>query len=114
LNREYYWEALLDFVSKTERAEEFFEDFAESNPEEWSELESRYPVNSKYDELRFRIGEPPKRRRNRMGKSGGVPKDAKRRFTQDEWREHRKAKDKYLQEWYEEYRYAKKLADEGM
>lgn len=102
-------------MSRTDRAaDDFFQEASESDPEYWDKLEKQYPVNSEYDELRFRIGEPPKRRRNRVGKSGGVPKDKKRTFSPDEWREYRKAKDKYLKDWYEDYYYAKKLADEGM
>jgi len=99
---------------KRQTADDFFEAAADENPEYWGELEDRYPVNSKYDELRYRIGEPPKRKRDRDGLSGGVPKNKKRKFTQEEWKEYRKAKDKYLSDWYEDYYYAKKLADEAM
>jgi hypothetical protein len=36
------------------------------------------------------------------------------RFSDDDWEEQNKARQKYLKEWEEDLRYAKELADEGM
>lgn len=87
-------------------ADEFFEEVKKNDPDRWEEVEERYPVNSKYDEKRFRHGEPPGRRQARNGKSGGVPKDKKRKFTLDEWAEYRKAKKKYIDDWWIDNHYA--------
>jgi hypothetical protein len=97
-------------MSKTD---EFFKEQRLVDPDKWDEVADKYPVNSSYDEERFAIGEPPKRKRNRKGKSGGVPKNKKRQFSDDEWEEVRRARAKYYKEWEEDYRYAKELADEG-
>lgn len=36
------------------------------------------------------------------------------RFSDDDWEEQNRARQKYLKEWEEDLRYAKELADEGM
>jgi len=87
-------------------ADEFFEEVKKTDPNRWVEVEERYPTNSKYDEKRFRQGEPPGRRLARNGQSGGVPKDKKRKFTPDEWIEYRKAKKKYIDDWWVDHHYA--------
>lgn len=38
----------------------------------------------------------------------------RRRYTDDDWEEQNRARQKYLKEWEEDLRYAKELADEGM
>lgn len=97
-----------------DKADEFLEEQSERNPDYWELLAEMYTVNTPYDEDRFDYGEPPKRRRNREGKKGGVPKSKKRNFSDKEWAETQEAKRKYYREWEEDFRYAKELADDGM
>ena len=101
-------------VMSKSKAEDFFSEQAGIDPERWEEIQEKYPVNSKYDEERFAIGEPPKRKRNRRGKLGGVPKKNRRYFDDDEWESMRRARAHYYKEWEEDFKYAKELADEGM
>lgn len=101
------------------RTDAFFERAAKENPKRWKEVSKKYPVsNGKevyYDAaVDSMVEESEWNQRQRRGKSGGVPKDSKRRLSHEEWSDYRKSKQKYLQEWYDDLYYAKELADEGM
>ena len=98
----------------TSLADEFFDKQKRANKRRWDQVKEKFPVNSPYDEERFRLGEPPHRRRKRVGPAGGVPRAHRRKFTAEEWMEYRKAKKKYLDEWYQDLHFAKELSEQGM
>ena len=104
-------------------AEEFFSAQSKENPERWKEVSEKYPVTSDYardqiyiDPVDGLIDESPARRRKRNKNRHKVdyeqPKS--RRLSPDEWMEYRKAKKRYLEDYYEDYHYARELADQGM
>lgn len=81
-------------------AEEFLARKKAEDPERFRLLALLYPVQTAYRELRDRIGGPPRRGRR---KSGGVPREMKRTFTDEEWAEAVAAKQAGLREWRLDY-----------
>lgn len=83
--------------------EDFFLQKALEDPDHWEELAEQYPVNEE-DALPAR---------KRTGKTD-VPKEKRRKFNDEEWRDVQRNKKKYYDEFREDLKYAKELADEGM
>ena len=94
----------------TDLAAAFLVEAKARDPERYAELEQRYPLSSDYDDQRHKHGEPIKRRRKRLGPAGGVPREKRRRLTDDD----RQAWKAWLKEWQLDYAYAKVLADDGL
>lgn len=104
-------------------AEEFLSQQSKENPERWKEVSERYPVISDYkrnqiyhDPVDGLIDESPSRRRkrNRTRHQPDYDKPKTKRLSQDDWAEYRKAKKRYLEDYYDEVHYARELADQGM
>src|SRR5438105_2850757 len=95
----------------TDNADDFLEAARKADPKRYAELAERFPINTEDDETRFRIGEPPWRKRVRDGRRG-VSRD-KRRYTDAEWAEMKTARRRGLREWEVDYAFAKELADES-
>lgn len=75
---------------KHDDADAFFEHVRLTDPKRFAEVASRYPVESMYDRLRAKLGEPLSRSRKRrqedgMGTGNYVPPEMRRQFTDDEW-----------------------------
>lgn len=98
-----------DCDEQTLTADAWFALEAQRNPVRFAEVAERYPVNSDADEYRFRIGEPPARKRRRDGKLGGPAR--KRRYSDEEWEAVREARRLGLREWELDYAFAKELAN---
>lgn len=97
-----------------EDADDFLKTASEVDPEKWAYLEEEFPVLSKHDYIRAKYGEPIGRRMRREGKKGGVPRNKRRKWDDDDWEEMREKRRQYYRDFAEEERYAKELADEGM
>lgn len=69
----------------SDSADRFLEEAKLRDPERYAELERRFPTESKEDRMRARLGEPITRDQQRRGKSGGVPKEHRRRYSDSEW-----------------------------
>lgn len=57
------------------------------DPIRYAELSKKYPIQSKHNQLRDKNGISPSVARRINGPSGGVPKNHKRKFTDEEWAE---------------------------
>lgn len=88
---------------KDVNAEDFFLSKALEDPEHWEELAEQYPITD-LDEIE------PKRKRERRAD----PKDKRHKFDDDDWQTVQRNKKKYYDEYRENLKYAKELADEGM
>lgn len=95
-------------------AEEFLEEAKMRDPEHYAELERRFPLETKYDRTRAFLGEPISRNRERRGKSGGVPPEQRRRYSDEEWPAVIAAYLAGVREHKEIERIAHELAAEGM
>ena len=103
---------MTDTDTAPQTAEEVFAQAERDDPQRYAELAARYPINSIYDDQRFRIGEPIDRKRRRDGKLGGPTH--KLRYSDEEWLEVQQARRLGLREWETDYAFAKELAQEGM
>lgn len=95
-------------------ADEFLKEARLRNPKRYAELERRFPIETKYDRARAFLGEPISRNRKRRGKSGGVPREHRRRYTDEEWPAVQAAMRAGKREHLEIERLAEELAAEGM
>ena len=95
-------------------ADAFLEEARLRDPERYAELERRYPVETKYDRTRAYLGEPISRNRARRGKSGGIPREHRRRYSDEEWPAVEAAMRRGKREHLEIERIAEELAAEGM
>lgn len=98
----------------SDAADLFLDEAKTRDPERYAELERRFPIESKYDRTRAFLGEPIKRNRKRRGKSGGVPAEHRRRYSDEEWPIAYAAFRNGVQEHLELERVAEELAAEGM
>lgn len=98
----------------SDAADEFLQEAKLRDPDRYAELEDRFPVESKYDRTRAYLGEPIIRNRKRRGKSGGIPKEHRRRYSDQEWPEVKAAHIAGVREHLELERIAEELASEGM
>ena len=57
------------------------------DPERYAEVCAKYPVQSVHNQKRDKNGISPSVARRINGPSGGVPRDHKRTFTNEEWAE---------------------------
>lgn len=57
------------------------------DPQRYAEVCKKYPVQSQHNQNRDRDGISPSVARRINGPSGGVPKEHKRKFTDQEWKE---------------------------
>ena len=81
---------------QSDDADEFLAEAKQRNPERYAELEKRFPIESQYDRLRHKLGEPLTRSRKRrendgLGSGRYVPLDMRRQFTDEEWTATKKA-----------------------
>lgn len=95
-------------------ADRFLEEARALDPERYAELERRFPIESKYDRTRVFLGEPISRNRKRRGKSGGVPAEHRRRYSDEEWPAAQAAFKDGVREHLEIERSAQELAAEGL
>jgi len=96
-------------------ADEFLAQKKLEDPEHYAELAKKYPIQSLYNQQRDRDGISPWVVRRINGPSGGVPKEHKRTFTDEEWAEMQLAKKLGLRELKLDYAHALRLveADQG-
>lgn len=95
-------------------ADRFLQEAKERDPERYAALEERFPIESKYDRTRAYLGEPISRNRKRRGKSGGIPKEHRRRYSDAEWPSVEAAYRSGVAEHAAIERIAEELAAEGM
>lgn len=98
---------MTDTANEPQTAEEFLDEARRRDPQRFAALAARYPINSDYDEQRFRLGESPWRKRNREGLKGAPPK---RRFSDEEWAIALAATQQGRREWELDYALAKEQA----
>lgn len=98
----------------SDAADRFLQEAKTRDPERYAELERRFPIESKYDRTRAYLGEPISRNRKRRGKSGGIPAEHRRRYSDEEWPTIKAAFRAGLREHLELERIAEELAAEGM
>lgn len=73
-------------------ADEFLARKKAEDPIRYAALAKKYPVQSKHNLLRDKNGISPSVARRLNGPSGGVPKEHKRKFTDEEWKEVQEAR----------------------
>jgi hypothetical protein len=73
-------------------ADQFLAQKKAEDPARYAELAKKYPVQSKHNQKRDRDGISPSVARRINGPSGGVPKEHKRKFTDEEWVEVQEAR----------------------
>ena len=66
-------------------AEIFLAQKKRQDPQRYAEVCKKYPVQSKHNQTRDKHGISPSVARRINGPSGGVPKNHKRTFTDEEW-----------------------------
>lgn len=69
----------------SDEADRFLEEAKQRDPERYAQLEQRFPMESKEDRMRARLGEPIARDQARRGKSGRVPNEHRRQYNNEEW-----------------------------
>lgn len=68
-------------------ADEFLALKKKEDPVRYAEVCKKYPVQSQHNQNRDRNGISPSVARRINGPSGGVPREHKRKFTDQEWKE---------------------------
>jgi hypothetical protein len=81
------------------------------DPERYAEVCRKYPIQSKHNQQRDQNGISPSMARKINGPSGGVPKEHKREFTDEEWAEVQNAKRMGLRELRLDYIHALQLVE---
>ena len=94
-------------------AEEFLAQKKAEDPVRYAEVCKKYPVQSKHNQLRDKNGISPSVARRINGPSGGVPKSAKRKFTDEEWAEVQEARKIGRRELAIDYMHALRLVGSG-
>ena len=106
-------------TSAFDAADLFLEEAKRADPARYAELEKRFPVESQYDALRQKLGEPPGRTRKRRANDGlgtgrYVHPSMRRQFTDAEWADVQRAWHGGQSDMDEIERHAEELAAEGM
>lgn len=83
------------------------------DPVRYAEVCKKYPVQSQHNQNRDRDGISPSVARRINGPSGGVPKEHKRTFTDEQWAEIKQIRRIGKRELAIDYMYAKRLVAQG-
>lgn len=83
------------------------------DPVRYAEVCKKYPVQSKHNQQRDRDGISPSVARRINGPSGGVPKEHKRAFTDEQWAEIKQIRRVGKRELAIDYMYAMRLVAQG-